>query len=152
MRGKTTRWWWYETERGGYAIMYSIWGRFRDILQRGSSLIDTNAVLLSPLQVPARYLNFETTDSFLGGSERSYREEYINLLSIEPKMSDLLTDRPLAQLTLQMDKGRNEFRNSQVHSISNQISSWGIGVPDNKQLRGFGNDTCGRLLCPSTQD
>jgi hypothetical protein len=51
-----------------------------------------------------------------------------------------------------MDKGRNELRNSQVHSITNTISSWGIGVPEDKKLRGFGNDTCGRLLCPSTQD
>ncbi|KAF9785950.1 hypothetical protein BJ322DRAFT_754912 [Thelephora terrestris] len=117
----------------GYAIMYSIWGRFRDILQRGSPLVDVNPLLLSPL-------------------DRGYREEYINLLSIEPKIADLLADRELPDLVRDLEKGRNEFRNSQVHSISNQISSWGIGVPDDKHLRGFGNDICGRLLCPSTKD
>ena len=85
-------------------------------------------------------------------SDRAYREGYLNLLSIEPKISDLVTERPLTELTLQLDKGRNEFRNSQVHSIRELISSWGLGVPEDGRLRGFGDDVCGRLLCPSTQD
>jgi hypothetical protein len=85
-------------------------------------------------------------------SDRTYREGYLNLLSIEPKISDLVAERPLSELTSQLDRGRNEFRNSQVHLIQEQIPSWGIGVPEDKQLRGFGNDVCGRLLCPPTQD
>ena len=85
-------------------------------------------------------------------SDRIYREGYLNLLSIEPKISDLVAERPLTELTSQLDKGRNEFRNSQVHVIHDRIPSWGIGVPEDKQLRGFGSDVCGRLLCPSTQD
>jgi len=85
-------------------------------------------------------------------SDRTYREGYLNLLSIEPKISDLVAERPLTELTLQLDRGRNEFRNSQVHSIRELISGWGLGVPEEGHLRGFGNDVCGRLLCPSTQD
>jgi len=85
-------------------------------------------------------------------SDRAYREGYLNLLCIEPKISDLVTERPLTELTFQLDKGRNEFRNSQVHSIRDLISGWGFGIPDDGQLRGFGDDICGRLLCPSTRD
>ncbi|KAF9779677.1 hypothetical protein BJ322DRAFT_1024523 [Thelephora terrestris] len=76
------------------------------------------------------------------GSDHTYREEFINLLSIEPKISDLLTDWPLADLMQQLDKGRNEFRDSQVHSISSQMSGWGVGVPEDKKLCGFGNNVC----------
>jgi hypothetical protein len=64
----------------------------------------------------------------------------------------MLPDHSLDDLARQLDRGRNEFRNSQVHSITTQISGWGIGVPAEKRLRGFGNDICGKLLCPSTQD
>jgi hypothetical protein len=49
----------------GYAIMYSIWGRFHDILQRGSPLIEANSILLAPLQVLDSYLNYYTTDKYL---------------------------------------------------------------------------------------
>jgi len=35
----------------GYGIMYSIWGRFRDIIERGPRLTEMNPLLLSPLQV-----------------------------------------------------------------------------------------------------
>lgn len=85
-------------------------------------------------------------------SERTYREEYINLLSVEPKIADLISTHTPADLSLNLDKGRREFRNAQVHSISNKISIWVKGVPENKHLRGFENDVCGRLLCPSTRD
>ena len=64
----------------------------------------------------------------------------------------MIADVPLADLARQLDKGRNEIRNSQVYSISERISSWGIGVPEEKCLRGFGDNVCGRLLCPSTQE
>jgi hypothetical protein len=59
----------------------------------------------------------------------------------------MLPDHPLDDLARQLDRGRNEFRNLQVHSISTQISGWGIGVPDEKQLCGFGDDIYGKLLC-----
>lgn len=85
-------------------------------------------------------------------SNRTYREGYLNLLSIEPKISDFVTSHSLAELMSQLDKGRNEFRNSQVHTICDRISGWGTGVPGDKQLRGFGSDVCGRLLCPPTHD
>jgi len=116
--------------------MYSVWARFRDILQYGaqlSKLPENSVVLLSELN-------------------RGYREQYITRVSIEPKIEDMLPDHLLDVLARQLDRGRNEFRNSQVHSITTQISGWGIGVPDEKRLRGFGNDVCGKLLCPSTQD
>lgn len=85
-------------------------------------------------------------------SDGAYREGYLNLLSIEPKISDLVTDRPLAEIASQLDKGRSEFRNSEICVINDKISRWGFGVPEDKHLRGFGNDVCGRLMCPSTQD
>ena len=76
----------------------------------------------------------------------------MNLISVEPKIPDLAANHPLTDIVVQLDKGRKEFRNSQVHSISNRIPSWGFKVPQDKQLRGFGDDVCGKLLCPSTQD
>jgi len=79
-------------------------------------------------------------------------EDYLNLISIEPKVSDLVAERPPTEIVKQLNKGRNEFRSSQVHRIQHDISNWGIGVPCEKRLRGLGNDVCGRLLCPSTQD
>ena len=86
-------------------------------------------------------------------SEQRYREEYIDLRAIEPKISDLLSSARPSVIARQLDKGRNEFRNSQVHIITEKISGWGIaGIPEDKYLRGFGDDVCGRLLCPSTLD
>jgi len=35
----------------GYGLMYSIWARFRDIIERGSGLTKTNPLRLSLLQV-----------------------------------------------------------------------------------------------------
>jgi hypothetical protein len=68
------------------------------------------------------------------------------LLSIEPKISDLVHERPPTQLASQLERGRNQFRSAEVYVITREIAAWGIGVPENKQLRGFGNDVCGRLL------
>jgi hypothetical protein len=76
----------------------------------------------------------------------------LDLLSIEPKIRDLVTERPMAELAFQLDRGRNKFRSSQVHSVNAEIAGWGIGVPGEKDVRGFGDDVCGRLLCPSTLD
>ena len=36
--------------------------------------------------------------------------------------------------------------------IARDIAVWGLGIPSDKQLRGFNDDICGRLLCPSTKD
>lgn len=74
------------------------------------------------------------------------------MLTIEPKISDLVHERPLTQLASQLEHGRNQFRSSEVHVITNEVVTWGIGIPGDKQLRGFGDDICGRLLCPSTYD
>jgi len=35
----------------GYGVLYSIWGRFRDIIERGPRLTEINPLLLSPLRV-----------------------------------------------------------------------------------------------------
>lgn len=52
-----------------------------------------------------------------------------------------------------LERGRNNFRSAQVHSIGvDEIHKWELGVPSNKSVRGFGNDVCGRLLCPSNRD
>lgn len=74
------------------------------------------------------------------------------MLAIEPKISDLICDRSPTQLASQLEHARNQFRSAEVHLITREASSWGLGVPQDKQLRGFGNDVCGRLLCPSTHD
>ena len=74
------------------------------------------------------------------------------MLSIEPKISDLVRERPPTQLASQLERGRSQFRSAEVYVITREIAAWGIGVPENKQLRGFSNDVCGRLLCPSTCD
>jgi hypothetical protein len=81
------------------------------------------------------------------------KEEYINLLSINPKISDLITKVTLAELTKKLERGRNEVKSTQVHSIGmKEITNWGLGVPVDKHLRGFSNDVCGHLLCPSNRD
>ena len=122
--------------------------------------LNTDIVWLRPIlcfSLPCEYsldiyLEHCTNDHPVCHSDHSYQAEYINLVSIEPKIPDLVAEHPPAELALQMDKGRNEFRNSQVHLIHDWISSWGIGVPEAKQLQGFGNDVCGQLLCPPNLD
>ena len=85
---------------------------------------------------------------------RGWREEYLNLLSIDPKISDLIPRASsLISLASKLEDGRNEIKSTQVHSISiREISSWGLGVLVQKELRGFGDEVCGRLLCPADQD
>lgn len=74
------------------------------------------------------------------------------MLTIEPKISDFVQEQPLTQLTSQLERGRNQFKSTEVHMITREVATWGIGIPGDKQLRGFGDDICGRLLCPSTYD
>ena len=69
------------------------------------------------------------------------------MLSVEPKISDLVRDletgshdRSLAQLAQQLEAGCNQFRSAEVHVITKEVADWEIGVPSNRQLRGFGND------------
>jgi hypothetical protein len=82
-----------------------------------------------------------------------FKEEYLNLLSVYPKISDLISEVPLITLASKLERGRNEIKSSEVHSIAiREISNWGLGVPVDKNLRGFGNDSCGRFLCPSNRD
>ena len=67
------------------------------------------------------------------------------MLSIEPKISDLVCEQPPTQLALQLECGRNQFRSAEVYVITKEIAAWGTGVPKNKQLRRFSDDVCGRL-------
>lgn len=103
--------------------------------------------------MPIQYVGLKLCSELCRHSEQRYREEYIDLKAIEPKISDLLSSARPNAIAQQLDKGRNEFRNSQVHIITEKISGWGItGIPEDKHLRGFGDDVCGRFLCPSTLD
>ena len=82
-----------------------------------------------------------------------HREEYLNLLAINPKIPDLLSQVSLPKLAAKLEHGRNQVKSTQVHSISRgEISNWGFGVPVDKHLRGFGDNVCGHLLCPSNRD
>jgi hypothetical protein len=82
--------------------------------------------------------------------DRQLREDYQNLLSVEPRLADVLSRKANDEAAKCLSVGRDSFRNSQVHTIGEEISSWPVGytIPGQKALRGFNDDVCGRLLCP----
>jgi hypothetical protein len=78
------------------------------------------------------------------------RDEYQKLLSVEPKIPDILTRVPLLKAARTLKDGREAFRSSQAHTISTDIPLWSTGyaITPNKHCRGLMDDTCGQLLCP----
>ena len=82
------------------------------------------------------------------------RDEYRNLLSVEPRIPDILTRVPLLDAARILRDGREAFRASQTHSIATNIPLWPTGytVPSKKVFRGFMDDICGQLLCPPEHD
>ena len=78
------------------------------------------------------------------------RDEYRNLLSVEPRIPDILTRVSLLNAAKALRDGQEAFRTSQTHLVVVTISLWPTGykIPSNKGCRGFMDDTCGRLLCP----
>lgn len=82
--------------------------------------------------------------------DRELREDYQNLLSVEPRLVDVLTRKPTADAAKLLTFGRDSFRTSEVHLVAKEIPLWPTGypIPAPKALRGFNNDICGGLLCP----
>lgn len=87
-------------------------------------------------------------------SDRQLREDYQNLLSVDPRLVDVLHRKPTAEAAKLLTFGRDAFRTSEVHVIVKEIPLWPTGhnIPASKMLRGVNNDICGGLLCPPSLD
>lgn len=81
-----------------YGMMFSIWERFCDIIEHGSPNMNIEPRLLSP-------------------RDRGYQQGWLNPLSDEPKLLDLVTGTPLGDLSYSLEQGRKEFRDLQIHSV-----------------------------------
>lgn len=86
--------------------------------------------------------------------DRELREDYRNLLSLDPSLLDVLSRKPADEAAKLLTSGRDCFRNSEVHKISKMILLWptGYNIPASKSLRGVDDDICGGLLCPPSYD
>jgi len=133
--------------------MFSLWKKFFDILVDGPDLVKiTNPNYLSDRQVVC-YLSYEPHNDTLD-RDRELREDYQNLLSVDSRLIDVLANKPNDKAAKLLAQGRDDFRNSQVHSISKVISLWptNYSIPGSKSLRGVNDDVCGVLLCPPLYD
>lgn len=133
--------------------MFSLWKKFFDILVDGPDLVKiTNPSYLSDRQVFTNSPT-ESCDDVLD-RDRELREDYQNLLSVDSWLIDVLANKPNDEAAKLLTHGRDEFRNSEVHSISKVISLWptGYNIPGSKSLRGVNDDICGALLCPPPYD
>ena len=81
--------------------------------------------------------------------DRELREDYQNLLSVDPRLVNVLTRKQTDQAARLLTKGKESFRNCEIHSITGAIASWPtrFTIPGPKHLRGVNNDICGALLC-----
>lgn len=95
-----------------------------------------------------------TSHSDLFTRDRELREDYQNLLSVEPRLADVLSRKPNDEAARLLTKGRDSLRNSEVHKVGKEISSWPTGytIPGSKDLRGVTDDVCGKLLCPPSHN
>jgi hypothetical protein len=86
--------------------------------------------------------------------DRELREDYQNLLSVEPRLADVLSRKPNDEAARLLMQGRDAFRNSEVHMVGKVISSWptSYAIHGSKALRGVNDNVCGRLLCPPAHD
>lgn len=128
--------------------MFSLWKKFFNILADGPELVRvTNPNYLSERQVP-HLLPSEPGDDSLD-RDRELREDYQNLLSVDPRLVDVLTRKPTDQAARLLSKGRESFRNCEVHAITGAISLWPtrFKIPGQRVLRGVVDDVCGALLC-----
>ena len=132
-----------------YGLRFSSWRKFQDILDTGrKATTAANPNFLSEWYVFHTPSTTTKSDSF--NRERQMKDEYQNLLSVEPKVPDILTRVTLLKAAKILRDGREAFRSSQAHTISTTISLWSTGyaINPNKIYRGLMDDTCGRLLCP----
>ena len=86
--------------------------------------------------------------------DRELREDYENLLSVNPSLFNVLSRKPADQAARLLASGRDRFHNSEVHKISKSIPLWPTGykIPASKSFRGIDDDICGGLLCPPSYD
>lgn len=130
-----------------YGTLFSLWKKFFNILVDGPDLVRaTNPNYLSERRVP--HLPSEPGCDTLD-RDRELREDYQNLLSVDPRLVNVLTHKSTDQAARLLTKGRESFRNCQIHSISGAISLWSthFSIPGPKHLRGVNSDVCGALLC-----
>ena len=139
--------------RKAYGILFSFWKKFLDILVDGPALIEiTNPNYLSNWQVlpflPLKLCN-DRSDS-----DCELREDYENLLSVNPLLLNVLSRKPADRAAKLLTLGRDGFHNSEVHKIPKAIPLWPTGykIPASKDLRGVDDDICGELLCPPPHD
>jgi len=119
-----------------YGTSFSLWKKFFNILVDGPDLTKV------------------ANPSYLSDRDRELREDYQNLLSVDPRLLDVLTRKSNDEAARLLTLGRDGFRNSEVHAISKAIPLWPTGhnIPASKPLRGVNNDVCGALLCPPSYD
>jgi len=74
----------------------------------------------------------------------------MNLLSVDPRLVDVLSRKPADEAAKLLGRGRDELRTSETHAIAKAIPLWPTGyrIPGLKSLRGINDDVCGGLLCP----
>ena len=118
-------------------------------------------LILPPLRTQVFLVRGESTVSSplnscsnIPGRDRELKEDYENLLSVNIRLHDVLprTESTVAAKLLQ--KGRDSFRHSEVHSVAKEIAAWptGYSIPVVKVLRGVSDEVCGRLLCSPSRD
>jgi hypothetical protein len=86
--------------------------------------------------------------------DRELREDYRNLLSVNPKLLDVLSHKSTSDAAKALTSGRDAFRNTENHRIIKEIPLWptGYNIPGAKAMRGINDDVCGGLLCPPQHD
>ena len=104
---------------------------------------------IPPTLVNGKYLaSFHLSQVMMHDRDRELREDYQNLLSVDPRLVDVLTRKPTDQAARLLTKGRESFHNCEVHAIAGMISLWPtrFKIPGQRPLRGVGDDVCGALL------
>jgi hypothetical protein len=86
-------------------------------------------------------------------------EEYAQMLKMVD-FRDVINRLGFAELFVQLRQGADAARGDDTSKLKALVSEWvnrefkpdPLVDPDDKHSRGFSNDACGRLLCPSELD
>jgi hypothetical protein len=109
-----------------YGILFSFWKKFFDILVDGPALVEiANPNYLSNQQV-LPFLLLELCGD-RSNSDCELREDYENLLSVNPLLLNVLSCKPADEAAKLLTLGRDGFHNSEVHKISKAIPLWPTG-------------------------
>jgi hypothetical protein len=98
-------------------------------------------------------LSLKSHDDWLD-SDRELREHYQELVSLEPRIVDVLSHRSTVDVAKLLTSGRNALRTSEVHHVVKDLPLWPTNykIPASKARRGINDDVCGGLLCPPLYD